>query len=707
MNAVIIGRVILAVAVAVAAIGSVSVYYGQVLVNQPALPPPPAPTILNLTLSGIVVGAFNESRLINQTTSLACADNETITGGDRLVNGLLLDGACTQTPVGNATLPNVTAFADCSAVDAGYLTASTLWTDGRMVNGVCTPLLLNTTLTGGDFTGATTLTLTDVASASTCGGAFLCEISIDAKGRTLALANGPSIFLANATGGGATGLLNNLSLSIIGTPNEVVVTPFASGLVQFAATQPICADCAPSFNMLTLTGTPLAITSGGTGLAFTPSNGQMLIGSGGSFVLSAITGTPNRVSVTLGAGSVTLALFQSLAPTSTPTFSTITLSTPLSFASGGTGLASTPAAGQLLVGSGGVFVLASLTGTANQIVVTPGAGTITLSLPQSVGTGSSPTFNSITLATTPLPRSSGGTGTSATPTNGQILIGVGATGNPILATITGTANQVTVTNGAGSITLSTPQNIAAASSPTFGSLAISGASGLPRLAGGTELKVTPSNGQVLIGIGGASGYSLGSITGTANQIVVTAGSGTIGFSLQTLVSAGSCGGDFNFCNTALDDTGRVTSYRNDSSPIIATAVTLNTAGCFALNASVYWMKTKVATGSTGTWAVRMQIDQSSATSATNTAGCSIQLNGAIPAGFSPNLPVAYPVLVQVVTGWYELAEVRITAGSTNILITPVYLSGTLLQGSSLQGWALNQANFQIGIVTVLYTVQEA
>jgi hypothetical protein len=103
----------------------------------------------------------------------------------------------------------------------------------------------------------------------------------------------------------------------------------------------------------------------------------------------------------------------------------------------------------------------------------------------------------------------------------------------------------------------------------------------------------------------------------------------------------------------------------------------------------------------------MQIDQSAATSGTNSAGCSIQLNSVIPAGFSPNLPVAYPVVVQSVTaGWYELCEVRITTGSNNILITPVYLSGTLLQGSSLQGFPANIANFQIGIVTVVYTVQE-
>jgi len=57
-------------------------------------------------------------------------------------------------------------------------------------------------------------------------------------------------------------------------------------------------------------------------------------------------------------------------------------------------------------------------------------------------------------------------------TNGQIP--VGSTGlDPVLATITGTANQIISTPGAGTITLSTPQDIHAAATPTFADLTIS------------------------------------------------------------------------------------------------------------------------------------------------------------------------------------------------------------------------------------------
>ncbi|GAF73255.1 unnamed protein product, partial [marine sediment metagenome] len=56
-------------------------------------------------------------------------------------------------------------------------------------------------------------------------------------------------------------------------------------------------------------------------------------------------------------------------------------------------------------------------------------------------------------------------------TDGELMIG--STGaNPVLAGLTGTENRVTVTGGAGSITLSTPQDIHAAASPTFAALSL-------------------------------------------------------------------------------------------------------------------------------------------------------------------------------------------------------------------------------------------
>lgn len=66
--------------------------------------------------------------------------------------------------------------------------------------------------------------------------------------------------------------------------------------------------------------------------------------------------------------------------------------------------------GALLIGNGSGMVLATITGTANRVTVTNGAGTITLSGPQDLATGSSPTFATITAGEIDLVTSGGGSG---------------------------------------------------------------------------------------------------------------------------------------------------------------------------------------------------------------------------------------------------------------------------------------------------------
>lgn len=66
---------------------------------------------------------------------------------------------------------------------------------------------------------------------------------------------------------------------------------------------------------------------------------------------------------------------------------------------GGTGLTATPTNGQLPIGNGTGFSLATLTGTANQVNVTNGAGSITLSLPQNIHASATPQFARIGLGT--------------------------------------------------------------------------------------------------------------------------------------------------------------------------------------------------------------------------------------------------------------------------------------------------------------------
>lgn len=204
---------------------------------------------------------------------------------------------------------------------------------------------------------------------------------------------------------------------------------------------------------------------------------------------------------------------------------------------GGTGADnSSPADGNLLIGNNGAgtYVKAALAGTPNQVTVTNGPGSITLSTPQSIGTASTPTFGGLTLGddTTPtagslvfeddqngngfqgtikiitgglttdqtysLPNTSGtlavkadidvvnltgilsaakgGTGAdNNTPANGQILVGDGGAGTYKKATLGST--NLTVTGGAGTLSINTPQDVASTASPTFAGLKINSTNG--------------------------------------------------------------------------------------------------------------------------------------------------------------------------------------------------------------------------------------
>lgn len=127
-----------------------------------------------------------------------------------------------------------------------------------------------------------------------------------------------------------------------------------------------------------------------------------------------------------------------------------------------------------------------------------------------------------------LATSRGGTGIdSSAATNGQIFIGNGS--GLSLSTLTGTSNQVTVTNGAGSITLSTPQDIASGSSPTFTGLTLSGLTdGLVKsttgvLSGGNSASLTSEVSGILPVANGGTNSS----TALNNNRVIVSSSGSL------------------------------------------------------------------------------------------------------------------------------------------------------------------------------------
>jgi hypothetical protein len=124
----------------------------------------------------------------------------------------------------------------------------------------------------------------------------------------------------------------------------------------------------------------------------------------------------------------------------------------------------------------------------------------------------------------------GGIGINASPgmADGKILIGNTLGGTFSLATITGTSNQVNVNNGGGSITLSLPQSIAAASSPTFTGLTLSGlANDGPAVAtSGVLSTAAATDGQLYIGGSASNDMQLGTIT-AGSGIAITNGTNSV------------------------------------------------------------------------------------------------------------------------------------------------------------------------------------
>jgi hypothetical protein len=89
----------------------------------------------------------------------------------------------------------------------------------------------------------------------------------------------------------------------------------------------------------------------------------------------------------------------------------------------------------------------------------------------------------LSLGTVPL--ANGGTGLTSLGTANQLLgVNSGATGAEYKSLL-GTTDQIIATHAAGSITFSTPQNIASTSSPTFAGLTLTGLTGFVRASTGT------------------------------------------------------------------------------------------------------------------------------------------------------------------------------------------------------------------------------
>jgi len=232
------------------------------------------------------------------------------------------------------------------------------------------------------FTAATTITSSSALTASRIvlgGGAGVCPTIVGSLGTTVQVLHG------NAAGAPTFG--------------AVVLTTDVSGV--------------------------LPVANGGTGAATLTG----LLQGNGVGAVTVITNSSTVGQVLRVTGAATYAWG---AVDLTDTDATINT---LIAARGGTGVDGSAAAnGTLLIGNGAGYTLATLTGTANQVLVTNGAGSITLALPQAIATASTPQWARIGLGT-------GAGGTAVITTTGIFNVGFFDAGN------SSTAVTITWTNG--------------------------------------------------------------------------------------------------------------------------------------------------------------------------------------------------------------------------------------------------------------------
>ncbi|MFN8210522.1 MAG: hypothetical protein U0T33_06100 [Bacteroidales bacterium] len=321
--------------------------------------------------------------------------------------------------------------------------------------------------------------------------------------------------------------------TIQGTANQVSVS-FAPGLITLATPQDIHTGASPVFVGLTLSGlTPNSgiYTNGSSILTSTPpSSGILGYWARSGSVLSP--SNPGDAITTSG----------NIYTSSTGTITSAGLLTGNAGATIQGGAVNINAGSNYLtnINTGTSTGNITIGGTGNSIYLpkflTPGVlhndatGLLTSSLIVNADIANT-TINLTQKVTGILPVLNGGTGYDNTYSNGQVLIG-NATGGLTRNTITGTLNQVNVTSGSGSITLSTPQDIALTSSPTFAGLTVTGLtvnSGV-YTDGSNKLTSTPPTSGIL-GYWSRSGNTLSPTTAgdavTTSGNISTTGTGTI------------------------------------------------------------------------------------------------------------------------------------------------------------------------------------